>query len=83
MQEYNSAGREGKPNFMVLIDENVTTQHCYPEYCRVAELMTTLGGVECNVVSPEELEIDNNNLVYKGKKVDLIYSRFDPEIIKL
>ena len=45
--------------------------------------MTTLGGVECNVVSPEELEIDNNNLVYKGKKVDLIYSRFDPEIIKL
>jgi hypothetical protein len=45
--------------------------------------MMTLAGIETKVVSPEEMKIENDSLVYQGKKVDLIYSRYDPESVKL
>lgn len=59
---------------IAIIDENVTGQYMYPEMLAYAELLRK-DGRQVFVISPEQLQLGDDGLVYDGVQVDVIYNR--------
>ncbi len=59
---------------IAIMDENVTGQFMYPEMLAYADLLRK-DGRQVFVISPEQLQLRDDGLVYDGVRVDVIYNR--------
>lgn len=75
LEEWKSAGKEGVPTFVAIVDKNPKDQFLFPEFLLFREMFLSKG-ISCEILDPELLNLDENGVLYfEGKKVDLIYNR--------
>lgn len=73
MQQF-SAGKKSRPERMVIIDEDPTSQYLYPEMQAFAGLFHHWGSASA-IVDPCQLDASAEGVWLNGQAVDLIYNR--------
>lgn len=75
LEEWNSAGKQGLPKFIAIVDETPKDQFLYPEFLLFRDLFSNFG-IRSEIVSPEFLRLDEDGfLYYENQRIDLIYNR--------
>lgn len=59
---------------MAIVDSEPENQFLYPEF-KIAQQVFNAYGIETLIAAPEDLYLNNKQLWYKGKIIDLIYNR--------
>jgi len=66
--------RNIKPRHILVLDENPSEQHLYPEMQAFADLFESWG-VKATIADPAALYTDMNGIYFQGEPIDLIYNR--------
>lgn len=74
LDEWNSNGRTGRPDFIAIVDENPSNQFLYPEFLLFRDLFRSKG-IRSEILDPGQIERIGDELYFEGKKIDLIYNR--------
>ncbi len=74
VDEWRSAGRPGMPDTIAIVDSNPTEQFLYPDML-LAQSMLRRHGIRTIICAPESLQIRNNCLYAKDRKIDFVYNR--------
>ena len=69
-----SGGSKPRPERIVIVDEEPTQQHLYPEMLAFADLFKEWG-ILSEVAAPEQLEASEEGVWLNGQSVDLVYNR--------
>jgi len=69
-------GPDAQLHSVAIVDENVSKQQLYPEMLEFASLLEN-AGIQCVVVSPEQLVWDTDSLSFAGdgRRIDFLYNR--------
>ena len=59
---------------VAIVDDSPESQFLFPEFL-IAQSLFEKNGIAAEIADPAEFEIQNNALILKGKKVDLVYNR--------
>lgn len=76
IQEYQlfTQDLQAGPKFIAIIDQVPEQQFLYPEMQAFAQLFKQ-AGIECVIIDPSEININNSKLYYQEQHIDLIYNR--------
>ncbi|MCR1795632.1 MULTISPECIES: circularly permuted ATPgrasp domain protein [Leptospira] len=74
IEEWNTSGRSGIPNFIAIIDDDPSKQFLYLEFVFFKELFISQG-IRCEILSPEQVELHDNHLFFENRQIDLVYNR--------
>ena len=74
VEEWRTAGREGLPQRIAIVDDAPEQQFLYPEFLLFAHLFRRFG-IDAAVVAPSELQFDGHALSDTRGPIDLVYNR--------
>ncbi|PJZ68668.1 circularly permuted ATPgrasp domain protein [Leptospira perolatii] len=74
LEEWELQGKTGRPEFIVIVDENPESQFLYPEFLLFQDLFRR-SGIKSKICSPDQLKFEFGELRLDGEKVDLLYNR--------
>jgi len=69
-----SGGSKGRPEHIVIVDEDPPAQYLYPEMCVFADLFRAWG-VPAEITDPQQLHASSEGVWFAGQPVDLVYNR--------
>lgn len=72
--EWHNAGRNGKPKFVAIIDQNPTEQYLHPDMILAQECLQR-HGIYSVIADPNELVNRGNKLYVQEKPIDMVYNR--------
>jgi hypothetical protein len=74
VEEWRTAGHEGLPQRIAIVDDAPEQQFLYPEFLLFAHLFRRFG-IDAAVVAPSELQFDGHSLSDARGPIDLVYNR--------
>lgn len=74
IDEWQAAGRSGKPKTIAIVDENPTDQFHYPDM-HLASDMLSGQGFEIYITDPKKMTYDGEKLLLGKTVIDLVYNR--------